>query len=275
MSRLRLAKINAPSAPPATTAELFYSLPDAKLEAIDENGKITVLGGFASSDYRLVRVFWVIVNGTYGVGQAIAMTSGLRALYVEAVGGGGAGGGAAATSSNASTGGGGGGGAYAASWLTTASAGWASTYAIVIGLGGTAGAAGAAGNPGGNTTFAATVIVANGGSGGAAGSAAGTTGSTSRALGGAGGTGDVAINGGDGAGGLVLSASLVVGGCGGASLWGGNCAIFPVSGASATSTGVPAKNYGGGGGGGVNTGTQAATVGQVGGQGAIRIWEFA
>ena len=64
MSRVRLTKIAAPSNPPASTAELYYDTTDSKLEAIDASGNRLRLGGFATSDYRLVQIVHIYLTAT-------------------------------------------------------------------------------------------------------------------------------------------------------------------------------------------------------------------
>jgi len=268
MSRLRLAKIATPSAPPATTCELFYSLTDLQLEAIDENGNILRLGPFltsGTSGYRLIRVFMITASGTY------TPTAGARAVYAECIGGGGGGGGAKATSANASVGGGGGAGSYSASFLTSLAA----NYTVTIGAGGGGGAAGAVGSPGNDTTFGS-AMTAKGGSGGGAGTTAGTT--TINAAGGAGGvagTGDFTVPGQMGLQGLVISGTFACTGGGGSGIWGGGIASEWSS--STTHAGITPTAPGCGGEGGLNVGGGAlsAVNGGTGAPGIVRVWEFA
>jgi hypothetical protein len=260
MSRLRLTKIGTPTAPAATTAEIFYSTPDSKLEAIDESGNIAVLGGFATKDFRLIRVYNITSGTTY------TPSTGTRALYVECVGGGGAGGGAAVSSASISTGGGGGSGAYSAVFLTGTIK---PSYVVAIGAAGIS-VNGAAGNPGGDTTFdSPSVCTAKGGGGGGT-LATGT--STTGVNGGAGGAassgvGDLKLDGSDGGAGIRLGATGAITGAGGNA---------PIGGGTANSTiyqGNTGKLYGGGGSGAATSG--AAAWGGSGAAGVIRVWEFA
>lgn len=275
MSRVRLTKITAPSAPPTTTAEIFYSLADSKLEAIDENGKLAVLGGFASSDFRLIRVFMITASGTYALtGGTIQMTPGTRALYVEALGGGGGGGGAPATSSNVSCAGGGGGGGYSASFIASAAA----SYAVTIGAGGAGGVAGATtGSTGTATNFGSGLIIANGGAGGGPGTSPGTAAAIASAgAGGAAGTGDLTVSGQVGAVGVVMGATVVMGYNGGGTPPFSPAGMFGASVVASGQFAPPAAAlYGHGGYGAFNIGTQSAAKGGDGSAGIIRVWEFA
>src|SRR5207244_3356966 len=145
MSRIRLTKISTPSNPPTNTAEFFYSTADAKLEAVDQNGNILKLGGFATLDYRLIKVT-TILQGT----TTYTPSTGIRALLIEAIGAGGGGGGVATAVTNSGAAGGGGGGGYSSVFSTTIKA----SYPVVVGLGGPGGVAGAnPGTAGTDTTF--------------------------------------------------------------------------------------------------------------------------
>jgi hypothetical protein len=263
LSRLRLAKIAAPSSPPSSTAELFYSTTDSKLEAIDESGNIAVLGGFTAKDYRLLKVAIVTASGTY------TPTAGARALYVECVGGGGAGGGATVTTSNGCVGGGGGSGAYSAVWLIGAAV--KTSYSVTVGGGGTGVSAGN-GNNGADTTFdSPSVSTAKGGTGGLVGSASTTPGVLRGSAGGAssGGVGDLKADGNAGGYAILSSGTAGAGGPGGASAFGGS-----PFGPNAAGAGTAAGNYGAGGAGALSLNTSAQTGGN-GANGLIRVWEFA
>ncbi len=151
-------------------------------------------------------------------------------MTVEAWGGGGAGGGATA---NPAKGGGGAGGQYARKVVSVTPG---NAYAVVVGAGGTGGTGN--GPSGGDSTFAATTVVAKGGAGGTgvANGVAGT-GSTS------GGVGDVVYAGGSGS---SATASTGAGGAGG-------------GGAGSSGAGGSAS--------GVTAGTGTATGGGAGGAG--------
>jgi hypothetical protein len=281
MSRLRLNKIATPATPAAGKGELFYSstLSPAAFAIVDESGLICRVGGLTTKDYRLVNApdaSRSILNGT----TSFTPTAGVTALYVECVGAGGAGGGAAAGTAAASfgNGGGGGGGGWSSLWATTAVAG--AHASIAVGAGGTAGTTGGnAGNGGGDTTFtnnaAAAICVGKGGSGG-------TSGATQTLLGGGyaggaggvAGTGDRSIQGEDGDYPIICTVAVATGAVSGkggkaAMGYGGGGALIKVGGA-----GNAGRVYGGGGSGGLDS---AATtrVGGVGGNGIIRIWEYA
>lgn len=263
MSRLRLTKIATPGSPPSGKTELFYSTADSKLEAVDENGALAILGGFAVKDYRLVKVV-AIFQGT----TTYTPSAGVKALYVEAVGGGGAGGGAATTSTGqGSIGGGGGAGGYSAEWVTGAAV--KSSYTVQVGAGGT-GVSGTTGNGGTDTTFdSPSVCTAKGGSGGSASAAITASGTTAQGGGNGGsaasGVGDVAMGGSDGAWGYWSNGPVLVG-------WGGPS---PLGSGTTWGWGAVGKPYGGGGGGHYNTASSSARAGGAGANGLIRVWEFA
>ena len=211
-----------------------------------------------------VKVLWLTSGTTY------TPSAGIRALHVECMGGGGGGGGAKAAASNATTGGGGGGGAYQAKWIS--GAGIKTSYSYAIGGGGAIGAStGTSGGTGVATTFdSASVCTANGGLGGT-GSSTGVT--APQIIGGGGGgtnsgIGDVFITGSSGAYGVTWSASVVLGGPGGGSMFGGSCI-----GSAAGNAGVTGLNYGGGGG-GASSVSATGNAGGAGAPGAIRITEY-
>jgi hypothetical protein len=263
MSRVRLAKIIPPAAPPTGTCELYYDSATSKLSAQDEAGNIARLAGFASGgDYRLVR----IVTLPTGTGS-YTPTLGVRALYVECIGGGSAGGGAATSSASLSLGSGGAAGGYSAVWLTGAAV--KTTYTVAVGAGGT-GVAGAAGNNGADTTFdVPSVCTGKAGTGGIT-IAAGTT--ATGTVGGAGspGIGDITIPGGGGFQALRISATAGMSGAGGSSFFGGGARGRCDQNLN---NGLNADVPGGGGGGAITTSTQFA--GGNGANGLIRVWEFA
>lgn len=270
MSRLRLTQVADPSNPPATTLELYYDsagpgiATPVSLSAIDQNGVVARLAGFAILDYRLIAVRTITAS-------PYVPTTGTRAIYVECIGGGGAGGGVATAVTNSGAGGGGGGGAYSSSWLTGAAVKASTT--VAIGAAGTAGAAGAnPGNAGGDTTFDSTVIVAKGGLGGLADTVAVIHSGGLGAVGGAAasGTGDFKTSGQAGGYGVALAAAQATSGQGGSSYAGAGGASVKT-----TAAGGAAGPYGGGGGGGCAISGGANQVGGVGGIGVIRVWEFA
>jgi hypothetical protein len=280
MSRIRLSKIATPTNPPASALEVFYNTATSKLSAVDENGNVISLGGFTgtTNDFRLIRVYMPPATGSY------TPTTGTRAIYFEGVGAGGGGGGVSGAASNAAAGGGGAGGGYSAAWITTLNA----PYAITIGGGGPGGVAGANyGTAGGQTWILDAssnyVICAYSGQGGY-GMPAGTT--VGSAYGGSPGwalshaaVGDMISYGSGGAMGFRVSGTLAIAGIGGA-------ACFPGSGPARTQgqnvntvlSGAGGAIPGGGGGSG---GSGAACVdgnsyaGGNGGNGLVRIWEYA
>lgn len=282
MSRLRLNKIATPASPAASKGELFYSstLSPAALAFIDESGNICRVGGLTTKDYRLVNgpdASRSILNGT----TTYTPTSGASALYVECVGGGGAGGGAAAgtAATNFGSGGGGGGGGWASKWITTNVSG--AHTSIAVGAGGTAGTTGAnPGNNGGDTTFtdnaAAAVCVGKGGTGGPSAAASAVLGI--RSFGGAGGvagTGDRTIQGEQGLPSIVYAPTVAATGAqsgrGGASGMGYGYGAPEVQ---TSGPGTAGLLYGGGGSGGIDS-ASTTRVGGIGGNGIIRIWEYA
>ena len=282
MSRLRLNKLATPGTPAASKGELFYSstLSPAALAFIDEAGNVTRVAGSGSvKDYRLINspdTSRTILNGT----TTFTPSTGASALYVECVGGGGAGGGAASGTSgtNHGTGGGGGGGGWASKWATTAVSG--AHNSIAVGAGGTPGTAGGnAGGNGGDTTFtdnaAGAICVGKGGSGGASGVVQTTiTIGYAGGAGGVAGTGDRSIPGQNGDYSLVLgitAANFCRSG------FGGNAGMGYGAGAPAiiaSAAGTAGSLYGGGGSGAVDFAT-TARQGGAGGNGIIRIWEYA
>jgi hypothetical protein len=267
MSRLRLVKVITPSNAPTGDGELFFSdsLVPAAPAFIDESGNIVRIGGLTTKDYRLLSVQVITAaSGTY------TPTSGVTAIYVEAIGGGGQGGGGPA-GTGSSCGGGGGGGAYAAVWK----AGLAASYAYVNGAGGSTTVAGnSTGQDGADTTFGA-ILTAKAGKGGL-GHAISTTILTG-GLGGAGGlasacVGDFKIDGAPGSTGVILStAAGAISGEGASGLFGGGGGIARI----AQGDGANGVAYGSGGSGGCTFNSAGATKGGNGGSGALRILELA
>jgi hypothetical protein len=225
---------------------------------VDAKGRIT--SATTSSTFSLIRVTNLFQGTT-----TYTPTPGVRALYVECIGGGGAGGGGATSSSSISGGGGGGGGGYSAKWIappTTIKL----SYTVQVGARGT-GVSGGQGNGGTDTTFdSPSVCTAKGGGGGptlATGTAA-ATGYGGPGGSSASGVGDITADGGDGSLPLRMSASIMLVGFGGGTVF----AAPTIWGATG-----PGKLYGGGGS-GVST-TGAAATGNNGANGLIRVWEFA
>lgn len=192
-------------------------------------------------------------------------------LIVECVGGGGSGGGVGTAATNSGAAGGGGSGAYSVKTIATP---LSSSYTCQVGAGGAAPSAGANnGNAGDDTTFGSpSVCTAKGGGGGYADTVA-----TIHAggLGGAGGdaasgTGDELFDGNDGGAGIALAAAQAVSGFGAGSYVGGQTAGIKTQG-----NGTAGQRYGGGGAGGCIVSGGANVAGGVGGNGVIRVWEFA
>lgn len=178
--------------------------------------------------------------------------AGVTSVTVEAWGGGGGGG---AATGNPARGGGGAGGQYASRVLTVVPG---NTYAFVVGAGGTGTAA--AGGPGGDTSFAATSVVAKGGAGGALASA-----NSSGGAGGAGattsGVGTVVNRGGNGSAGVFNNAGGAGGGGAGSGGAGGD--------ASGNTAGSGTAGGGGAGAAGlpVGTGSNCTNAAMVAGGG--------
>lgn len=207
-----------------------------------------------------------ILNGT----TSFTPGSGTRSLYVEMVGGGGQGGGVANAATNAGAGGGGGAGAFSAIYTSTIKA-----YTVAVGAGGSTSVAGAnTGQVGGDTTFdSGSICTAKGGAGGIGDTIA--AGPRVAGLGGAGGLassglGDIKADGGQGGAGLALAAAQAVSGNGGDSHFGAGA-----NGRKTQGNGDAATVYGGGGAGGCAVSGGASVAGGAGGNGLIRVWEFA
>jgi hypothetical protein len=277
MSRLRFTKVSTPSSPAANKMELFYSstLSPVAPALVDESGNVCRVGGFTTKDYRLVKVT-TILNGTVSYTPA----SGVSALWAECVGGGGGSGGAATTAaSNSSAGGGGGGGAYSATWSTALVSG---SHTVAVGAGGTAGTAGAnPGGTGGTTTFkdtaATTICEAVGGGLGAGGAT--TPSVIFGAAGGAGGaaasgTGDLKVTGEGASPGLPLQGGSSCGGQGGSSVLGGG-ARANLTTINSGNAGIAGGVYGGGASGAASAQNAVNQAGGLGGNGLIRVWEYA
>lgn len=272
MSRLRLNKVADPSSPAANKAELYYDTAGPgyntppSIAAIDESGNLAMLGHFAVLDYRLLKVtLLTAASGTW------TPTNGCRAVYVECCAGGGQGGGGP-TGTGSAMGGGGGAGAYAASWIT----GITATKPYTCGAGGSTTVAGnSTGQAGADTTWDTSVVVAKGGAGGL-----GHAISTSILVGGLGGaggvaascTGDLKIDGAPGGTGTIYStAAGGVSGQGAPGFLGGGGGIAKI----VHGDGNNGVAFGSGGSGGCTFNSAGATKGGNGGNGCIRVWEFA
>lgn len=232
-------------------------------------GWVGVLNSAMLASYRLIAVRTVTASGTY------TPTSGTRAILVECVGGGGAGGSCATGATNSAAGGGGSAGGYSVSWLTGAAI--KSSYAVVVGDGGTPAAAGSgAGGNGGNTTFdspsVCTAIYGHGGEG--------DTVAAPPRLG-----GNALDNGNTGVGnlmtmpgtigqpGMCFAAASAHGGAGAPGPFGGGA-----YGRTTQGNGYTANQYGdrgSGGSGGCILSGGASVQGGAGAPGLIRVWEFA
>jgi hypothetical protein len=227
---------------------------------ITDERDFTNLGSSTTDGLLGVQVF--ASSGTY------TPTPGTAQIIVEVQGGGGSGGGSGATSSSQGAGAGGGAaGAYAKSRLTSGFSG----ASVVVGAGGAAPAAGANdGNPGGASTFG-TTITAPGGPGGHSGIAytppavAGGSTAPTIAIGG----NIVNATGEQGHFGFVLGSTVVIGGTGGTSYFGGG-GVGGGAGAGAAAT-----SAGAGGGGASAIRSSAAAVGGAGANGLVIIYEYA
>lgn len=212
-----------------------------------------------------------ILNGT----TSYTLSAGASRIFAEAVGSGGAGGGTAITGAGTvGAGGGGGSGGYSEVFLTALLSG---ALVVAVGAGGT-GVSGANGNGGNITTLkdsGGTIrLEAVGGAGGSVGTP------TPPAVGGAGGgggtilsaIGDLKIGGTAGSPGISLAANATgfVGGQGGSSEIGAGGAAK-----TATGQGTAGNAHGGGGGGAGAAPSQSAQIGGVGGNGLLRITEYA
>lgn len=268
---LVLNKITTPASPATNKASIYYSstLTPAALAAVDESGNVMRLGGFATKDYRLVRVTQHVTGDT-----THTPTSGVTAIYAMGCGGGGSGAGSAASGTTAklTCSVGGGGAAYAAVWLTTLVA---AAMVIAVGDGGAAATAGANnGNDGGSTTLADTgttnrLTAVGGVKGLTANSVTDTASGVSvfvgpaPGVGGTGGaasgcTGDTKIDGGHGGSCFRLSGAMGKAGDGGRA--GGPLAGGPLCGptmnaasSGSTGTAVPTTMYGAGSTGAIDT----------------------
>lgn len=215
-------------------------------------------------------------NGSY------TPTAGMKWITVECLGGGGAGGTAPATgTTTCAASGGGGGGGYRKVLITKAQLS-GSSFAVTIGMGGTANSAAGVGGNGGASSFSS-LVTANGGIGGiqsaavsngvvAQGGAGGATSSTTGSL-------MFSLNGKNGEAGYSTTASTTrffKGGNGGESFLGsGGINNIAVAVAAGTTTFIPTNEYGGGGAGVTLTGNVSLVrQGQAGAPGVVIITEF-
>lgn len=201
---------------------------------------------------RLIKTRFFTSSGTY------TPTPGTKRIRVTITGGGGGGGGCQALSVNETyLGGGGGAGGTIISTMTLTK----NEYPVVVGAGGTGSHSAETANDGGDSSFAS--LIAYGGKGGFKDGILNTSGG----VGGLPTTGDICISGGCGQDGL--SGSIVIGGCGGASYWGGG-------GRSGTGYGVSGLAYGSGGGAAYDPAfTNTSMKGGDGASGICIIEEFA
>lgn len=266
MSRIRLTKIAQPSNPPANTMEIYYDTSLTKPAIVDASGNLVSLGGFATKDYRLIKVTVITVPAS---GATYTPTAGTKAIFVECVGGGGAGGGVINAATNSGGGGGGGGGGYASAFIGSGAI--KASYLYTIGAA-QVGVSGANGNAGLDTTFdSPSVVTGKGGAFGAVDTIAVIHVGGAGGLGGVAGVGDNTPIGIPGDCGLALAAAQAVGGKGGDSFFGGG-AIAKIN---ATAAGNNGLGYGGGGGGACAISGGATQTGGNGMSGMIRVWEFA
>lgn len=231
-------------------------------------GQALVSGGtgaaptWASLAGRLLRAPQILTSLT-----SYTTPANCNAIYVEAVGAGGGGGASQTAATTYDAAGGGGSGAYCAKYFTVTPS---TTYTYAIGPAGAAGTAGGNGGTGGTTTFTvgAVTLSAAGGTGGIS-YAAVSSSAVSLSPGGVGGVatgGDINVNGTSGQFGIVAQ-TLVIGGGGAPSFFGGG-------GDSSTNAAGGAGGYGAGGG-GASSGAGPDYSGGAGGQGVIRVWEYA
>ncbi len=236
---------------------------------VDADGRLTAASNGTVGTGRLIGYQVFISSGNYNKG-----TNNPSFVIVEVVGGGGGGGGAG-SSATPKAGSGGGGGGYALKKILAASL--VATETVTVGSGGTAGAnTGGNGGTGGTSSFGSHCSA----TGGAAGNGIGSSGNATvvGALGGSGSGGDINRDGGAGGAGFgfyvssssasFTSATLQVGGNGGASILGNGGRGAIVTGQVALNA---QDNTGGGGGGAAGT----SQPGGTGGSGIVIVWEYA
>lgn len=216
----------------------------------------------AGATGALINVQRFISSGSYSA------TPGTGKVLVKIVGGGGSGGSCAATSGGqVSCASGGGAGAYAEAWLTSGF----NSVAITVGGGGAPSAPGNnAGNPGGASSFGSTVVAPGGTPGYGSPATAppllwGGTGVSALPTGG----NLVSAAGTTGAEGFGLASTVVVGGIGGCSVFGGGGR------GAGWGDGFPAQAPGAGGGGACAIASQPAFKGGPGAAGTVLVYEYA
>lgn len=191
--------------------------------------------------------------------------TGVKALFVEALGGGGGGGGGVASASNAAPASGGGGGGYANTFLPAP----ASSYAVGIGAGGAGGVGANSGSSGGASTFGAVLSASGGGGGSNLASGTSLAFAFSAGTGGGAAAGDWWVQGSDGTRGCRLSGTVAESGMGGAgAVFGGT-----TSGLIADNDGLLGARYGSGGSGACAL-SAATRTGGSGQQGLIIVTEY-
>lgn len=201
-------------------------------------------------------------SGTY------TPTTGMAYAILECQGPGGGAGGMAGAGSNGGYSGSGGAGGYSKVLVTAATVG--ASQAITIGTGGNGGTAGANnGSAGSGATSVGTLCVANAGSGGGGGTAGSSQGAGG--AGGAAGTGDIAVPGSAGQGGLNATVITIA-----FPTPDGPSAFYGVGGTSRTTNGAGnnAGGFGGGGGPALENNNAVNVAGGNGAPGVVYITEF-
>jgi hypothetical protein len=210
------------------------------------------------------------LTGTY------TPSPGMLSCIIECIGGGGGGGGVAGVAGGQNGGGGGGGGAYSRKYATALQIG--ASQAVTVGAAGVGGAPGFANGGAGGTSSVGTLCTAPGGGAGTGGNGLSQMGTYG--VGGAVGTGDLTVPGGNGQFPLfgsftspTLFVSLGQGGnAGGGFGAGGNTAIASSGGAN---NGASGMGYGGGGSGGNFNNFAGSNAGGGGGtNGIVLITEY-
>lgn len=222
-------------------------------------GRLTLPPGGLAGGGRLLATRLYTASATW------TRPTGVRFVFVWAIGGGGGGGGAAGGTATGAAGGGGGGGALALRFLDVAAI---ASRAVTIGTGGTGGLAGATGGAGGASSFGSEVV-AGGGSGGSGMAAAAWATAVTGGLGGTASAGDLLCDGEPGSAGLRFDAGNVLSGSGGRSHFGGGARgnVGALAGAAATTRGA-------GGAGGAAASSTTGFAGGAGAAGLVMLWEF-
>lgn len=228
-----------------------------------------------SSSGRLLNTQVFTASGTY------TPTAGTKKIYVELVGGGGGGGGVSATASGSiAVAGGGGGGGFASGWYDAPS-----SASVTVGVGGAGGLGLVAGSGGGQTggsggaSSFGSLVSASGGEGGPGnGITTTSSGTVTQRVGGLGGVGTLGAllaRGGAGRPALATTSGNSISGYGGESFFSG--AARGAFGAVSTAINGTDGVAGGGGSGAISD--SAPTIGNntggKGGNGAVRLWEYA